>query len=214
MCVLTENVRAGADSVQWDTGRLWFINTNQCVYIRHKLRIGGLYTVTTLAVTHTQTPVHARITLHVCICVLRLKLLTVCTATRCGSVTSCWKTTAILMLYFDKWGFVTRSATQLVKTGVVCSLVLEGALQSLKRKPDNVIRVVWVRAWDLKVKQKACSTNWFCKDPFIFNSTSEETGIVDWETLLSPLIGFFNITWIQTQVSRPLYCFYLYYSFI
>lgn len=58
MCVLTENVRAGADSVQRDTGRLWFINTNQCVYIRHKLRIGGLYTVSTLALTHTHTNTH------------------------------------------------------------------------------------------------------------------------------------------------------------
>lgn len=58
MCVLTENVRAGADSVKWDAGELCFINTNHCVYIRHKLRIGGLSTVFILAHTH--------ISLHVC----------------------------------------------------------------------------------------------------------------------------------------------------
>ncbi len=32
MCLLTENVRAGADIVQWDTGRLWFINTDDCLH--------------------------------------------------------------------------------------------------------------------------------------------------------------------------------------
>lgn len=51
MCVLTDDVRAGADSVQRDTGKLWVINTNNCVYIRYNLRIGGVYIVATLALS-------------------------------------------------------------------------------------------------------------------------------------------------------------------
>lgn len=169
MCVLTENVRAGADSVQRDTGRLWFINTNQCVYIRHKLRIGGLYTVSTLALTHTHkhpyihTLPYMSVFLYCIWSVDRLFALL--------QVAGAWphlenhhQRVVILILYFDKWGFVPSSTTQLVKTVVMCSVVLEGALQSLKREPDNDIRVVWVRAWDLKVKQKAFSTNWVWKN--------------------------------------------------
>lgn len=55
MCVLTEGVRARAASVQRDAGKLWVINTNNCVYIRHKLRIGGVYTVATHTNSHTNT---------------------------------------------------------------------------------------------------------------------------------------------------------------
>lgn len=58
MCVLTENVRAGADSVHWDTGELCFINMNHCVYIRHKLRIGGKHIVSMLSHTHMHKLVH------------------------------------------------------------------------------------------------------------------------------------------------------------
>lgn len=60
VCV-TEDVRAGADSVQQDTGTLSAINTNNCVYIRYKLRIGGVYTVAIQAPPPTHTSLHVHV---------------------------------------------------------------------------------------------------------------------------------------------------------